>query len=207
MMKRKTNYYICIVLTLMLVLVSLSGCKGGEAQGTDKGGTDGGSEGAKESALSGSTEDILQKILDEAIVALGDEVPAYFIDPVTSENAPGMIGVLQDDFVSYVDEAAAATAAISTFAFQAAVIKCDDADNAKTIDKQITSGYDSGKWICAFPEQSMTVVSDSYILLAVGSVAQVTELSAAFKELAGGVASAPNIFYKGEVGGSLDEVE
>ena len=190
-MKRKLYYYICIVLALMLGVATLAGCKDG--------GGDGGN-GSAESALSGPTADILQHILDEATAALGDEVPATFVDPVTAEIAPSELGVLQDDFVSYVDEATAAKAAIATFAFQVAVIKCSSEDDAKTINEQIMKEYDSTKWVCVFPEQSVTIVSGSYILLAVGYEAQVTELTDAFKELAGGAYSAPNIFYEGETG-------
>ena len=192
-MKRKTYYYICIILALMLAAASLAGCKGENDQTGDGGD-------ATQSSLTGTTADILQQILDEAIAALGSEMPATISDPVTSETSPGLLGVLQDDFVSYVDEATVATAAIGTFAFQVAVIKCNSEDDAKTINEQIMKGYDSGKWICVFPEQSSTMVSGSYVFLAVGSVSQVGELSAAFNDLAG-VGSSQDIFYKGETGG------
>ncbi len=45
-------------------------------------------------------------------------------------------------------------------------------DMKQVINEMIINGYDSGKWICVMPEQSLTSVSGSYVLLAVGSKAQ-----------------------------------
>jgi hypothetical protein len=209
MKAKKKNYYynICAAIALLIALMLLAGCNGGNAApGGDAGSGDGGGQGGAESALSGATEDILAKIIDDATAALGenDAMPMTFIDPVAAENAPGTIGLLQDDFVSYVDEATVATASISTFAFQAAVIKCKSADDAITVSGCIEGGYDSGKWICVFPEQSLVAVSGPYVLLAAGSERQTNELAAAFRKLAGEAASGPNVFYKGETGGAAD---
>ena len=202
MMKGKKAYYIiCMLLTVMLIAASFSGCKKDGGSGAN------GGSGGTESALSGSSADVLQQVLDDATAALGDGIPATFVDPVTAENSPAMIGVLSDDFVSFVEEATSASAMINTFAFRAAVIKCKSAGDASMVLELIMDGFDSGQWVCVFPEQSMAMVSGAYVLLAVGTVAQVTELGDAFRAQAGGVAFAPNIFYEGEIGGGAADGE
>jgi hypothetical protein len=197
-MKKKSYRYISIVIALLLVIAVFAGCNGG---GSGDGG--GGDGGAAVSQLSGPTEEILQTILDEATASINEEfaIPATFTDPVTSENAPGMLGMTPDDFVSFVDEATVATAAIATFAFQVAVIKANSVGEVGNIIELVMDGYDSGKWICVFPERSLVMGSGQYVLLAVGTVTQTDALVEAFRNEAGGVAFNPNIFYEGEVGG------
>ena len=205
-----------IIITLLLIAALLAGCSGtgnndaandAGTTGNDAGGDQG--QSAPESALTGTTADILEIIIDEAAASIGGEypLPETLIDPVTPENAPGMLGITPDDFVSLVDEATSAIGAIFTFAFQVAVVKCNDANDALTVSGMIQSGYDSGKWISVIPEQSLTMVSGPYVLLAVGTVTQTDALAAAFKDAAGEVTIGPVIFYQGELGGAEGDVE
>lgn len=198
-----------IILIMVLATVLLPGCKGGgpaapDGSGGQAGGQGGGtgdsnaSQEMPESALSGSTEDILNQILQT------DEDIVYFIDPVTSENAPGMLGMTPDDFVSFVEEATTAMNILGTIAFQATVVKVKDINDADMVAEMIQTGFDSSKWIETMPGRSLTVTSGQYILLAVGTVDQADALAAAFKDAAGGVASEPVIFYSGEFGIDVD---
>jgi len=190
---------VTIFFAIILVCALLAGCGGNGSQGGSSG--SGGGSGAV-SALTGSTADILQQTMDDANAALSeaDALPAAFTDPTTSENAPGMLGLTPDDFVSYTVEATSATGALITFAFQVSVVECKSDSDAVLVSDLIASSFDSGKWICVFPEQSLTMVSGAYVLLAVGHAVQTDALAASFRDLAGGVASEANVFYHGEIG-------
>jgi len=186
---------------------------------SDNGVANGGQPGAADT-LTGATDKILESVVDEAKAALSgadeaaatlsgaDELPPTVMEPITLENAPVMLGLIPDDFVEFVEEATVVQSMLDPHAFQAALVKCKDAESAQIINEQIKSGFDSGKWISILPEQSLTVVSGSYILLAVGNIAQTEALAEAFRALAGANVSEPEIFYDGETGsgnsGSVD---
>jgi hypothetical protein len=205
----RTKFFLALAVALITIML-FSGCSGGNDgggaagdSGTGAEATDTGNSNAASDALTGSTADILQQMLNDAGAALGEEnqLPEVLTDPVTAENSPGMLGVIADDFVGYVTEATSATAAINTSAFEIALIKCGGAETATTVEDLINSGFDSGKWICVMPEQSLTAVSGSYVLLAVGGKTQTDAIAGAFSAAAGGEASDPRIFYAGETGG------
>ena len=198
-----------LIFALLLVFTLLIGCTGGEptsgTEDAESAGSDTESsqnESDSESALAGATSDILEQIIHDASAAVEEDFPlsAIRIDPISQGNAPGMLGISSDDFVSFVAEA---TAGIddSGGAFQIAVLKCKDAGETETVATMIQNGFDSSKWVVVFPEQSLTMISGEYILLAVGTVAQTDAIASAFKDAAGGTASDPVIFYKGEIGG------
>jgi len=191
--------------TVLLIVALMAGCSGGAGGSGGNGdmpdGTD--NSGGSADTLTGATDGILSQVIDAAGATLtgNDALPGLLTDPITIDNAPGMLGLIPDDFTEYVTEATVAQGAINTFAFQVALVKCNDAESAQTVNEQIKTGFDSGKWICVFPEQSLTVVSGSYVLLAVGTKAQTDALASAFASAAGSSASAPEIFYTGETGG------
>ena len=206
--KMRIRTKIQLLAIILLSVALLAGCSdgAGEADGSLSPGGENGGQAEDSSALEGTTDAILQQVLDETAAALGevDAMPSTLIDPITTENAPGILGLIPDDFTGYVDEATVALGALNVNAFQVAVVKCIDADSTQTINEQIKSGFDSAKWICVFPEQSLTVVSGSYVLLAVGSKAQTEALAEAFSTIAV-KASAPEIFYEGETGGGGED--
>jgi len=114
-----------------------------------------------------------------------------------------MLGLIPDDFVEYVEDASVAQSLISPPAFRVALIKGKDAQSALIVNEQIKNNFDSGQWISILPERSLTVVSGSWVFLAVGLAAQTEALADAFTSIAGGNASAPEIFYEGETGGDI----
>ena len=197
-----------IVFSLLLILALFAGCSGGGNSG-DSGGEDssvsdaGDDQELAESALTGKTADILQQVLDGAAASIGSEnqLPATVNDPVSAENSAGTLGMTPDDFVSLAEEATVASGALSAFAFQVVIIRGKDANAAETVAEMINNRFDSGKWISVFPEQSLTMISGQYVLLAVGTKVQTEAIAAAFKDAAGGVATDPIIFYTGELGG------
>jgi len=146
-------------------------------------------------AFEGTAAELLQSVIGGA-----GALPEVVIDPVTAENAPAVLGLLADDFASYIKDAAVAANEAGEAAFQAAVVLCRYTDDASMIDGLIREGFDPGKWVYVFPDRALTSVSGAYILLAAGSDAETAELAAAFKTTAGGFAQT-TVFYEGETGG------
>ena len=127
-MKKKT-IIILLILTALLIATLLSACGaagGDEADGVaapDDGGhdpADGGDISAGEFYM-GTAKEILQNIIDEANTKLDETeaLPTVFIDEITAENAPAALGLLADDFVSFVAEAAVAKDETDMTAFPA----------------------------------------------------------------------------------------
>jgi hypothetical protein len=198
--------FFSIIIALLAVLL-LAGCGGGSGSGSGAPPEDGQAGGtpAQTDTLSGDTAAILVEVVQGA----DTDLPGTFEDAVTADSAQGLIGLTADEFGKYVSEATVSTAAINAQAFEVALIKATDAGAASEVAALVAKGFDSGKWICVFPEQSLTSTSGSYVLLAVGGKDQTDALAAAFKALAQDNATASNVFYEkpadsgdgGETGG------
>jgi hypothetical protein len=94
-----------------------------------------------------------------------------------------------------VDSACESAAAITTFAQSTAVVKCKSVAAAAEVKKLVAAGFDSHKWICVFPEQSVVVESGSYVLLAVGKAQATDALVEAFKAISEGNTGSPDVFF------------
>ena len=182
---------------MVTAAVALAGCGADPAEepADDQGVVASGDSEGAEADFTGSAMELLELIISEA-----DALPEVVMDDVTAENAPAMLGLLADDFVSYIADAAAAMSESGGIAFQAAIVNCRYADDAGMIDGLIRESFDPGKWEIAFPDRALTSVSQPYILLAAGSQAEVGGLSGAFETAAGGTAMT-TVFYEGETGG------
>ena len=143
------------------------------------------------SNLNGTPAEIMDK-LNETVSVAG---PVTFDSPLTAENAP-VIGLTPEEFDKYVTDAVLSTAAISTFAYETALISAKDSAAAAQVKKLIAAGYDSKKWICVFPEKSCVAESGNYVLLAAGRGENVDALFDAFTELAG-VTGDRDVFFAG----------
>jgi len=150
--------------------------------------------------LTGTPEEIMAQL--KATVNLGMTLD----DAVTADKAQYVLGLTEAQFADYVESAWEAAAAIATFAQSNVVVKCGDAAAATQVKKLIAEGFDSHKWICVFPEQSVVVESGSYVLLAVGTVETTNALVEAFKSLSGGNTGSPDVFFTfdGESGGGIE---
>jgi len=137
----------------------------------------------------------LKKIIDNA-----DGLPTVIVDTLSVENAPAMLGLLKDDFATFILEAAAATCESDEIAFQAVLAQLREEGDAEMIAGLIQTGFDPGKWVYVFPDSSLTAVSGPYLLLAVGSGSETQALADAFKTVIGGSATI-TVFYEGETGG------
>ena len=148
-------------------------------------------------AISGSSESILQSVISDANGILGEEngMGMSFDSEVTEDTAQNSLGISSEQFSQYVTEAYVSTAAISAHAHQVAVVKCKDAAAALEVKKLVASGFDSGKWICVYPEQSFAVESGSYVLMAATRNDVAAALKSSFSALAGGKVGTVNVFY------------
>jgi len=146
--------------------------------------------------FAGTSAELLQSIIDEANASL----PEVYIDTIMAENAPAILGLLSDDFASFISDGAVAAGESDSVAFQAAVVICRYEEDAVMIDGLIREGFDPGKWGHVFPDRSLTAVLGSYVLLAAGSEAETQALTGAFEKAIGGSAIM-TVFYEGETGG------
>ena len=215
--KEKNKLLTVLVAVTLIVSMALSGCGAGGSNGGAETGTGAGTGAGTEDdasvnsdvqeetageesepageAYEGTTIELLQSVISEANTGI-----EAVIDYVTPENAPAILGLLADDFASYVAEAAAATSESDGVAFQAAIVLCRYADDAGMINGLIQEGFDPGKWVYVFPDRALTSVAGPYILLAVGNETEADALAAAFKNTIDGTAST-KVFYEGETGG------
>ena len=143
----------------------------------------------------GTVTGLLQSVIDEAGAAL----PEVFIDDITPENAPAILGMLSDDFASFIAEGAAATSESDEVAFQVALVLCRYTDDTEMVVGMIQEGFDPGKWVYVFPDRSLTAVSGPYLMLAAGSEKETQALAAAFDKLSEDPAIT-TVFYEGETG-------
>jgi len=150
----------------------------------------------------GTAMELLINTIKNANDALGEEnaLPVLMVDAITADNSPAMLGLLADDFTSYIQYAAVAIHETDDVAFQAAVLRCKNAGDTAMIEELIQENFDPGKWVYVFPDRALTSVARPYILLAVGSAAETDAVAAAFRGLVSGTPGT-TVFYGGETGG------
>jgi hypothetical protein len=191
-----------LAIVLAVSLGSLSACTGGSNGNNTSGGGSGsgsGSGSAETETLKGTTSELLSKLFEntQAQMPAGNVLPAGLDDKITAENCLGMLGLTPQQLEQYVEEATVSQAAITSIAHQVALVKCKSSADAKTVKQLIADGFDSGRWICVFPEQSLVQESGSYVLLVASSKVNVEALKAGFSELAKGNVGTPVVFYTG----------
>jgi hypothetical protein len=185
--------YLAAALALCLCLALISACNGSGAP--DPTATPDPTPIAD--TLSGATNEILDELIagSNKYLSADEPLPASFTDPITAETAEGALGLTAAQFGEYVTDAYAANAMIMSFAHEIALVKCVDAAAALQVKDLIAGGFNSGKWICVFPEQSFTVECGSYVLLVASSAANGTAVTRSLSDLARSNIGLVNIFY------------
>jgi hypothetical protein len=150
---------------------------------------------AAKDTLTGTPEEILAQLKEDPKVELGMTFDEAVKPDGGITNPQNALGLTDEQFAQYVEAAFEAKAAIMTHAQSTSVIKCKSAADAADVKKLIAAGFDSNKWICVFPEQSVVVESGSYLLLAVGEAEATNALVEAFKTLSGGNIGTPDVFF------------
>jgi hypothetical protein len=185
-----------IVILFFVAMLWLSGCNTKENNDTKENNNAAESTAEKEEVFVDSAQKVLEKVVNNSQI----EVGMTFSEAVTAENSTSLLGLSQEDFNTYVDEAYTSVAALTTHAHLTAVVKCKDADGAKAVKERIASGFDSGRWICVFPEESFVVESGSYVFLAATQKENAQLLKESFEKAAGNSAGTVAVFYTGKEG-------
>ena len=156
------------------------------------------------SNLNGSTEEILGKLVDETtsiIEAAGEFMYMSSTTEVTADLAQNAIGLSEADFNSLVISASSSMAGIGSQAHQIILIQANDDNSAAEVKKLIAgrvngkSGYDSQKWICVWPQQSVAIESGSYVLLVASRNDIVDAALEVFRGMAGSCGNA-DVFFE-----------
>ena len=147
----KKAIYLGLILVILAAIV-LSGC------------------GKKEEEIGAdiNTLESLKAIMENAKAAAGEKIvmPPFTIEnQVTKENCDGYLGITAEKFEEYVTESYTMVAAISSQAFDLALVKCKDYASAKEIKKLIAEGFDPAQRICAISEQAFVIESGRFVLL------------------------------------------
>lgn len=175
---------ICVVLVAFLMCV-LVGC--------DK------TPSKPSSNLSGSPAEILNKLVDDtttAVKASGKDMYMSTTTDITSKTSQNEIGLSAADFEKYVTAASSSMAAIGSQAHEIVLIQAKDADSAAAVKKIVAGkdGYNPQKWICVWPQKVVVIDSGNYVLI-VASRADIVEAALnTFKDMAGSVGEADQIY-------------
>ena len=146
----KKAIYLILAL-LILAAVVLSGCEKKEEEiGADI-----------------NTQEALQSIMDNAKAAVGESafIPFTLDAPVTNENCKGYLGLTAEQFGEHVLESYTIIAALSSQAFDLALVKCKDYASAKEVKKLIAEGFNPSERVCATSEVAFVVESGRFVLL------------------------------------------
>jgi len=193
----KKHVSIILISVLMLSMLAIAGCNNGN------GGS--GSSTEPEEGAEYDTSLMLQQIMDsvKANVPEGVFIPMTMNIEVNGDNSKGYIGLETDKFGELVIDAHVAMAGITSQAFLVALIKCNDNSSAEV--KNLIGrkeGFDSGRWICVFPDVSIVVECGRFVLLAAVPEAAVdtvvSELGKQFQNTS--VGSVLKFYEKGDEG-------
>lgn len=183
----KTKHFLCILLAAVL-MCALAACNSDSA-----------------SNLTGTPEEILEKLVGDAKTAVEAAGGFYYISmasEVTADTSLGVIGFSSANFDKYVTAASCSKAGIGSQAYEIILIQCKDAKAAKEVKKLVKrapdetdGGYNSMKWICVWPEKCAVVESGSYVLVAASLNNIVDAALDVFRDMAGSVGEI-DVFYE-----------
>jgi hypothetical protein len=136
------------------------------------------------------------KVIADADKALGDNGMGMHLDNVIdNENVQGFLGLTPDQLAEYVKQAVVFSGAFMTNAHEIGFVQCKDPAAAKKVTELIAAGFDSHRWICVLPQQSIVTVAGDTVMLAVGQREHNTALYNSFSDLAQNTASEANEFF------------
>ena len=154
--------------------------------------------------MSGSPDALLEKLVADTtdIVKAADGfMYISFISDVTPELMQNAAGISEADYNAYLVAVASSMAGIGSQAHQIILYQAKSAEAALEVKKIVAGkvngkdGYDSMKWICAWPEQSVVVESGEYVLLVASRVDIAEAAVSVFLQMGGNIGE-PDIFYE-----------
>ena len=107
--------------------------------------------------------------------------------PIEAESASYYIGLTEDEFNTYVEEAIANEPMMSSIAHSLCIVKLKDASKVEEVKQKIFDNCDPRKWLCVSPEYILVVDSGDYIAFAMTTESNCKGIYEAFKEKMGTV--------------------
>ena len=112
------------------------------------------------------TKAAVASILEKATAAVGEGIIPMTLDvELTKDNCKGYTGLEPEKFEEYVMDGYTMAAALSSQAFDLALIKCKDYAAAKEVKKLVAAGFNPAERVCAVSELAFVVESGRFVLL------------------------------------------
>lgn len=107
--------------------------------------------------------------------------------PIDAESASYFIGLTEDEFNTYVDEALANEPMMSSIAHSLCIVKLKDASKVEEVKQKIFDNCNPRKWLCVSPEYILVVDSGEYIAFTMTTESNCKGIYEAFKAKMGTV--------------------
>jgi len=104
--------------------------------------------------------DHLKAILDDAKL----EIFAGLSEEIKPEMINSMTGLTTEQYLQYCKGNFYSTG-MSAVAHLVVMIECNDADSALAVKDIVAANFDTGRWVCVFPDQSFVVESGNFVFL------------------------------------------
>ena len=107
--------------------------------------------------------------------------------PIDAESASYFIGLTEDEFNTYVEEALANEPMMSSIAHSLCIVKLKDASKVEEVKQKIFDNCNPRKWLCVSPEYILVVDSGDYVAFAMTTESNCKGILEAFKAKMGTV--------------------
>lgn len=107
--------------------------------------------------------------------------------PIDAETASYYIGLTEDEFNTYVEEAIANEPMMSSIAHSLCIVKLKDASKVEEVKQKIFDNCNPMKWLCVQPEYILVVDSGEYIAFTMTTESNCKGIYEAFKDKMGTV--------------------
>lgn len=156
---------IAVLLVLTLAITAFAGC------------------GSKKSELTGTTEEIVNKINENGNVEYMVGVNKIEIVE-NSYPVSYFTGLTDEEFTKYVEEGTVSEAMIGSQAHSIVLLKVKNEKDAQTVADIMNEKIDRRKWICVSAEKSYVNTSGAYVFFVMSNEETCDNASKAFEELA-----------------------
>lgn len=102
--------------------------------------------------------------------------------PIDAQSASYFIGLTEDEFNTYVEEAIANEPMMSSIAHSLCIVKLKDASKVEEVKQKIFDNCNPRKWLCVSPEYILVVNSGEYVAFAMTTEANCKGIYEAFKD-------------------------
>ncbi|MGN0573253.1 MAG: hypothetical protein ACI4IX_04875 [Acutalibacteraceae bacterium] len=172
------------ILLATIMLFSFAACSGnGTGNDTTSGTTD-----APAPALSGTLEEIADKIYENATDFEISMMPATEIDLTDADAVNSYLGVASADSI---ERAVFSEPGISAIPYSMCLIKVKDGADKEALKQEILNGVNYRKWVCVAAEKILVADCGDVIMMVMSSESNVETIYNAFSAVCGSSASEP----------------